>query len=273
MIGQEELKNALNNCVKNNKIPKFIVIRGEKGSGKKEIVKYLSEITHYPIAYFTTSVDSVRELITVCYQQTKPIIYCIPECEKLSNNAQNALLKICEEPPRNAYIVLTVSDDSLLPTIYSRAQLYVIEPYSYEQLLQFAKSLSLKNAEINCKIASTPGDLLEFEFSSFEDISKYCDNIVKLIGSANIGSALKIGKKVKTKDSDDNALYNLSIFIKVLMYKYAEMCKRSNGNSKMFNYYFNCWKCVYDAKKQLAHTYNKQYIVDEMILKLREIEQ
>lgn len=271
MIGQQELKNALNNCVKNNKIPRFIVIRGEKGSGKKEVVKYLAELTKYPIAYFTTSVDSVREMITVCYQQTKPIIYCIPECEKLSINAQNALLKVCEEPPQNAYIVLTVSDDSLLPTIYSRAQLYVMEPYSYQELLRFAKSLNLLNAEENCKIAATMGDLLEFEYCNFEDILKYCDNVVNLISSANIGSVLKIGKKVKTKDTDDNTLFNLSTFIKVLLYKYAEKCKQSNGNSKQFSYYFNCWKCVFDAKKQLSHTYNKQYIVDEMILKLREV--
>lgn len=273
MIGQENIKKFLDNCVKHNTLSKFIIIRGEHGSGKKELVKYISKITTFPVAYFSTSVDSVRELITICYQQTKPIIYCIADCEKLSNNAQNALLKICEEPPRNAYIILTLNDDSLLSTLYSRAQLLIMEPYSYADMKLFGtKNLHIQNLEEKLKIAATPGDLIEFETSDFDAISKYCDNVVSLINSANIGSALKIGKKVKTKESDDTTLFNLSVFIKVLLYKYAEKCKQSNGNSKQFAHYYSCWNCVYDAKKQLSHTYNKQYVVDEMILRLREVQ-
>ena len=47
----------------------------------------------------------------------------IPAAQKLSAQAQNTILKISEEPPANAMIILLVNDpDSLIPTLASRLQ-------------------------------------------------------------------------------------------------------------------------------------------------------
>ena len=47
----------------------------------------------------------------------------IDECELLTTEAQNALLKITEEPPLSSLLVLATNDlDALLPTISSRLQ-------------------------------------------------------------------------------------------------------------------------------------------------------
>jgi DNA polymerase III delta prime subunit len=275
MIGQRNNKEFLTQCIANNRLPRFLLIRGEKGSGKKELVKYISKISGYEVVYYTPSVDNVRNLINLCYQQTKPIIYVITDCESLSNQAKNALLKVAEEPPTNTYIILTVNDDSLLTTIKSRGTLIVMEEYSYEEKRQFAENtLNISdNLEEKLAVSSNFGDLIAIASCDYNSISKYCDNIVDNIKQANIGSSLKIGKKIKLKDKDneDSSLFDLQLFVKVLLFKYKQKCFEVLGNINEYQYYFKCWECVFYATKQLQKNLNKQYIIDEMILKLREV--
>lgn len=70
------------------------------------------------------SIDSVRDLKKHIFQ--KPVhknhkFIVIEEAEKLTLAAQNALLKLLEEPPHHAIIVLEAKDKScLIPTILSR---------------------------------------------------------------------------------------------------------------------------------------------------------
>ncbi len=50
-------------------------------------------------------------------------IYIITDSDSMNKSAQNALLKIFEEPPENTiFLLLTHSKDLLLPTVISRAQ-------------------------------------------------------------------------------------------------------------------------------------------------------
>ena len=274
MIGQVNNIRFLDTCISNNKLPRFLLIRGSKGSGKKELVNYISKQTGYEVVFFGTSVEAVRNLITLCYQQTKPIIYVIPDCEKLSNQAENALLKVAEEPPTNAYIVLTVNDDSLLPTIKSRGTLISMEEYSYKDKKEFAKSVLdiTTGLDEQLELCTTPGEIIDIVNTDYNSISKFCDNIVNNISQANIGSALKITKKLrlKEKDNEDDTLFDLQIFIKVLLYKYQQRCFEQQDFTK-YLYFFNCWNCVFYTNKQLQKNINKQYVVDEMVLKLREV--
>jgi DNA polymerase-3 subunit delta' len=198
MIGQVNNIRFLDTCIQNNKLPRFLLIRGDKGSGKKELVKYIAQKTNYELVFFGNSVEAVRNLINLCYQQTKPIIYVITDCEKLSTQAENALLKVAEEPPTNAYIVLTVNDDSLLPTIKSRGTLISMEEYSYKDKKEFAKSVLdiTTGLDEQLELCTTPGEIIDIVNTDYNSISKFCDNIVNNISQANIGSALKITKKI-----------------------------------------------------------------------------
>lgn len=71
------------------------------------------------------SIDQIRELKKHIFQ--KPVkdkfkFVLIEQAEKLTTEAQNALLKIFEEPPSHAVIVLEAKNKSqILPTIQSRA--------------------------------------------------------------------------------------------------------------------------------------------------------
>ena len=75
----------------------------------------------------TIGVGKIRELkrtLAVKPVNKTPIVVTIPLAKKLTEEAQNALLKLLEEPPENVYIILTVPDaDLLLPTVVSRCQI------------------------------------------------------------------------------------------------------------------------------------------------------
>ena len=59
----------------------------------------------------------------------------------MSIEAQNAFLKLLEEPPEDTLIIITaVSRESLLPTINSRVQLIKINPPNKNQVLEFYKT-------------------------------------------------------------------------------------------------------------------------------------
>jgi len=275
MIGQTTILQKIDFAIAKNKFPRFLVIRGVKGSGKKELVKYIANKFECETLFFGTSVESIRQLITTCYQQTKKLLYVITDAEKLSANAENALLKVVEEPPRNAYIILTINSDSLLATINSRATTICMAEYSRAELKQYAQDiLKLKtNIDELLDICDTPGELLTLSAINYNTVFDYCENVVNLIGKANIGSALRIALKIKLreKDEENNELFNLDIFLKVLSHIYYLRCQDSTGNTEKFMLNYTCWQYVFEAIKQINKNYNKQYIVDELILNLRKV--
>lgn len=95
-----------------------------------EILKDVEEInTLYisiPEGKKSIGIEQIREAIT--FLQKKPIIsdnkaVVILNGEKMTLDAQNALLKILEEPPVYATIILTTkTQETLLPTVISRCR-------------------------------------------------------------------------------------------------------------------------------------------------------
>lgn len=68
-------------------------------------------------------------------------IYLIEDAEDMTPQAQNALLKVLEEPPRGVYIfLLAESTDKILSTVRSRAQLLRMQPIPDEALGEWLKA-------------------------------------------------------------------------------------------------------------------------------------
>lgn len=78
------------------------------------------------------SVDDIRALVSDV--QIKPYasrykIYILPDAQKMTREAQNALLKTLEEPPEYAVIILlSTSRDAMLETILSRCVVLPLRP-------------------------------------------------------------------------------------------------------------------------------------------------
>lgn len=72
-------------------------------------------------------IEMIREIIKKCQvKQTKPFFIYVYHAEALNEKAENAFLKLLEEPSENYHFALfTNSPSSLLPTILSRGDLYI----------------------------------------------------------------------------------------------------------------------------------------------------
>ena len=127
MIGQRVLRDRITGQIIKGRFPRFSIIIGEKGSGKKTLA---TEIRHQLFAnevVTDTKVDSIREIIELAYKVNDTTVYIIPDCDNMSSAAANALLKVTEEPPKNAYFILTCeNEENLLQTIRSRGVTYML---------------------------------------------------------------------------------------------------------------------------------------------------
>jgi DNA polymerase III subunit delta' len=86
-------------------------------------------------------IDVVREFLIEKVAATPRVssrkVFVISEAEKMLLPAQNALLKVLEEPPADSHIILLCTRlDKLLPTTLSRCQVVKFGPISEERIVE-----------------------------------------------------------------------------------------------------------------------------------------
>lgn len=105
-------------------------MRVQKPAGKQEI----------PIEAIRGVIEQLK-LKPVIGQSAVKRIVLIENADQMSAEAQNALLKAIEEPPPATMFILTsLSDTAVLPTIASRTQKLRIGPISRDDSLKFFKT-------------------------------------------------------------------------------------------------------------------------------------
>ena len=91
----------------------------------------------------TIPVDDIREMIRICSQYpfeggNRAVI--ISDAENMTVQAQNCLLKILEEPPRDTYFLLTSAHpDQLLTTVRSRCRPVKLVPWDTSYIVRILK--------------------------------------------------------------------------------------------------------------------------------------
>lgn len=77
----------------------------------------------------TITIDQVREILgQLMVKQTNQQFALIRPADKLGEEAENAILKNLEEPKDNVhFLLITEKPSKLLPTILSRAQMYILK--------------------------------------------------------------------------------------------------------------------------------------------------
>ena len=113
----------------------------------------------------TIGIDIIRSLKYFLWQKpanSKLRTVIIKESENLTNQAQNAALKIVEEPPESSLIIfITKNVENLLPTLTSRLQkIHFPEIAMRKMSIQTNDTNSINNdIDIDCFFKNLIGDL------------------------------------------------------------------------------------------------------------------
>jgi DNA polymerase III subunit delta' len=154
-----------------------VLLTGPKGNGKTHIATTLAgallrrdDPTTY--AYFrmvhaqkgSITIEQIRELIQFFRLKvpgTDPIrrVAIIQDGDTMGREAQNALLKLLEEPPADSVLILTSSyPQGLLTTIRSRLQDITIAHPGAEMLTKYFSSVGYDTAAIRAALLRSPTD-------------------------------------------------------------------------------------------------------------------
>ena len=268
MIGQTELINDIKVLIDREKYPRFSIFVGRKGSGRKTLATEVALALHHnPIVLGDVKVDTIRSMITNAYKATIPLLYIIPDAENMSMQAKNALLKVTEEPPNNAYFIMTVTDESqLLDTIKSRGTIFHMDTYTPTEIGKYAMCNNVDDAEIITSICEVPGDVdlvKSYDPVKFYD---YVESVVDNIAETSGSNSFKIGNKIALKDDPEK--YDLSLFWRTFMLVCLDRVSRVRENSLKLT---KGVKITSNYIQQLNITgINKQSLFDNWVLDIRE---
>lgn len=220
VIGQQQIKEHMQNALQTRKISHAYIINGERSSGKEFIAKIFATalqceekgtepcgkcvackqaasgnhpdiitITHEKPN--TISVDDIRQQINgdvVIKPYKGPYkVYIINEAEKMNVQAQNALLKTIEEPPEYVVILLLTSNiNALLQTVLSRCVVLNMKPVPDELVRKYLmEQLQITDYQAEVCVAFARGNLGKAKnlasSEDFENIKSEALSLLKYI--------------------------------------------------------------------------------------------
>lgn len=270
--GQEHNRSTILDWLEKDIFPHFVVIVGPRGSGKTILTKYIAEHMKAVYSVSDIKVDAIRDIINTAYTINATVVYHIQNADNMRAEAKNALLKITEEPPKNAYFVMTLENDTnLLNTLKSRAQVMRIEPYPITTLYNYAldKYPDDNWTDLLMSIVSTPYDvdvLSVYDKTAFID---YVNLVIDNIGSVEPANAFKSANVLQFKDTEvDRTKFDLKLFFSA----FVALCEQRIYNGQ----YDNKWADAVivttpyiDKVTKLG--VNKQQLYDKWVFEIREV--
>lgn len=260
ILGNEMVKDHFKRAIANHKISHAYILTGEAGMGRKSIAnafamtllcekggsepcmschscKQVMSGNHPDLIYVThekpgsIGVDDVREQIndTIMIRPYSSYykIYIVDEAEKMTVQAQNALLKTIEEPPSYAVIILiTTNQEAFLPTILSRCVQMKLKPlkdFTIKSYLTQNLHIPEKDADICAAFArGNLGKAIHLSSSDeFRELFQKVMVLVKNVGTMDISMLLDCIREMKEQNFDIGEVLDLMQFWyrDVLMFK------------------------------------------------------
>ena len=243
----------------------------------------------YPETRTNILVDDVKDLIELSILspiEANKKVFIFKNFSSANIQSQNKLLKILEEPPRNVYILLCVSNISkVLPTILSRCQKIRLNLLNSDELKKFLNFENYSESDINKIICSANGNL-SFALNYlnnpiFVKVFDYCLDILKNMKSST--ELLKYSYLInKTREEFEVALSILENFYRDLLLIRLNK-KNLVDNSfvleelETISLEYDCdaidkvIKKIYSIKKQLDFNCNYVLQCDSLLLYILEV--
>lgn len=265
MIGQQHILYTIDKLIDADIFPHFVILTGSVGSGKKTLADYIANRLSDCVAQIDISVDAIRDMIETSYKVVKKSVYIIADADNMSVPAKNALLKVTEEPPNNAYFIMTLEDQyNTLQTIRSRGTIFPMQNYSQDELKEFiGDKIDESLHEYVLKLAQTPGEIIELATYDIKEFSDFVELVVDNIADTELANSFKIADKLAlAKDAEG---YDLKLFFKA----FISVClnRMQQGNIM----YAKGVSITSGALRDISvNGISKQMLVDDWILEMRK---
>ena len=217
MIGQTKLLEDIQILIDRKKYPRFSIFVGLKGSGKRTIAKEVGSMLKAHIVQLPdVKIDTIRSMIVDANKIPYTYLYILPDVDTMSLAAKNAILKVTEEPPNDAYFIMTVQDENtLLPTIKSRGTVFHMNTYTPTEIGKYAMCDNVEDAQIITSVCETPGDVDVIKKYDPMKFYGYVENVVDNIAETSGSNSFKIANRINFKDDPEK--YDLSLFWRTFM--------------------------------------------------------
>ena len=281
VVGHESIIGHFKSSIEQGKVAHAYLIHGEKGTGKKMLAGLFAKTLqceaggtdpcgtcrsciqcdsgNQPDIIWVThekptviSVDDIREQVNndiiIKPYSSRYKIYIIDEAEKLTQQAQNALLKTIEEPPEYAVIMLLTNNlDKMLPTILSRCITLNLKPVGELDMMEYLSRMGVPQAKAKFCVGFAFGNLGKAvrlaTSEEYNEIKHDCVQILKDINRMEIYDLIDAVKKMSK--------YKLDIYdyldIMMMWYRDILMLKVSGSPDKLL------FKEEYATLKQQAN--------------------
>ncbi len=322
IIGQEQLKEHLQNAIRAGKVSHAYIINGERCAGKEFIAgifamalqceraedepceechscKQAMSKNHPDIIRLvhekpnTISVEDIRKQINhdigIKPYSSRWKIYLINEGEKMTVQAQNALLKTLEEPPEYAVIlILTTNVNTLLPTILSRCVVLHMKPVEDRLVKKYLmEEMRIPDYKAEICVAFARGNLGKAKLlagnEEFDHIREEAITLMKYIGEMEINEIVGAIKKINEYKLEVNDYLDIiSVWYRdVLLFKATndanhlifkeeiQYIKKAAGKSD-YEGIENILKALEKAKSRLNANVNFDLTIELLLLTIRE---
>lgn len=320
-VGHEQVIEHLQMAITKEKISHAYIFNGEKGSGKRFLARTFAKtllceeggtnpcgkckscmqaetnnhpdiinVTHEKVSL---SVDDVRTQINQDIE-IKPFsgrykVYLVDDADKMTEQAQNAILKTIEEPPAYAVLILmTENAERLLPTIRSRCVILDMKPVSPELIkkhLMEERKFPDYAAEISARFSQ--GNMgRAIRYASSEDFFAMKEQVLSLLKEIDDMSLADIMEEIKTfaghklEINDyidmmvlwyrDVLMFKVTNNPNVLLFKEEYTAISKQASTKSYEGIENIIKGMDKAKERLRANVNFDTVIELMLLTLKE---
>lgn len=152
--GNHALKSSLGTILKRDieDIPHAILFCGQSGCGKTTLARIFAskldcdENEFYELnSADVRGVDTVREIskqMKYSPMSGSTRIWLFDEVHKMTNDAQNAMLKMLEDPPAHVYFMLATTDpQKLIAPLKSRCTTFEVKPLTDDEMMEFLSQI------------------------------------------------------------------------------------------------------------------------------------
>ena len=309
IIGHDSIKLQIVNSMKSDRFHHAHIIAGEDGIGKSNMAKAIAlkilgkqkdmpypDIVSYRLEGSKKSigVEEVRNIISETnkkpFEGDKKVII-IHEMDKMTEAAQNTLLKTIEEPPNGVYILILCENiESVLDTIKSRCEIYKLSRLGKEEMKRFLdtryKDMDAEEKEAIAAFSDgIPGRGEKYkEDPSFVEIRNTALEILLSLNEKKPDELLKYGDfLMKYKGQWDEVFtWFLSYIRDAMLYKEtgetygiinADKINSIKHLSEMFSFnsLSDIIEVVKEARKKLERNVNTALVFDSLLINMQEV--